>query len=409
VLRQPGQEDPVRVAVGCCRYSGLSYERDRADAALQRVLELQQGHAGAARPELLFMLGDQIYADRTAGIADALSPTERFFFRHHEAFTTRTARRLYSSLPTVCVPDDHEFIDRHPLGRPLLRRAPEETAAEHREGDAREREARAVAMRAIAAYQLAQLPATAWRNGYCEFSRGRVRFFVLDTRCWRHRRADGTVQTIRRAARRAFEAWLARCAADPTVLACLATGSVILPGLYPGADPSNIGPTDTMQIAPEERAWLLGGLAARLPGRFVLLSGDYHVSFAGEVRLDGQTVGAAVVAPPFYAPLIYANARPQDLWLGERVPTSAGVVSVHAVAGWTPRSGSGYGLLDLRPQASGWTVQLQGELMDFECGGPWSAVAWPTVHLRSPGPAPTAACDSRAYPRSAPSRLPSAD
>lgn len=403
VVREPAAGETVRIAIGCCRYNGFPFERDRADDAFERLLELlpapppaKPGAAKAPPPQLLFMLGDQIYADRTAGLIDALSPTERFFFRHHEAFTTRATRRLFSSLPTVCVPDDHEFIESYPFGRPLLRRAPERSVADRRRAEQREREARAVAMRAIAAYQLAQLPDTAWQRGYCEFARGKVRYFVLDTRSWRRRGAGG-VQTIRQAARQALVAWMAKCAREPDVLACLVTGSVVLPGLHPGADPANLGSTDTLQVAPQERTWLLHELATQLPGRFVLLSGDYHLSFLGEITFDGRRVGAAIVAPPFYAPLTYANSRPEDLWLGEPIRRGEHVVSVAAHAGSAARLGSGYALLDFVPTPAGWTIRMGGELIDFETAGQWGPVSWPDLDL-GPAPAPPAAGDAEGAP-----------
>lgn len=390
VLRQPGAGDTVRVAIGCCRYGGFAFERQRADRAFQRLLALMQ-HRAAVPPAMLFMLGDQIYADRTAGLFDELSPTERFFVRHHEAFTTQRARELLSRLPVACLPDDHEFIDSYPLGRPLLRRPPGKTAAAHKAADDREKAARAVAMRAIAAYQLAQLPAEMARHGWCTLQRGRVRFFLLDTRSWRRRNANGEVQTFGHAAGQAFARWVQACAADPDALACLVTSSVILPGLHPGSDPANTGPADTMQACQRQRAWLLEQLGTQVPGRFVLLSGDYHVSFCGEVRMDGERVGAAVIAPPFYAPLVYANAQPEDLWLGENVPTPAGhAVSVHAIDGAGPRRGSGFGLLDFVPLAQGWDVTLRAEVIDFEKEDRPAWRQWPPVLLGGGPPPPPA-------------------
>lgn len=380
VLAQPQPGDPVRVALGCCRYPGFPFERERADEALFRLEQLVRGRRGPARPELLFMLGDQIYADRTAGLVDALSPVERFLFRHQEAFTTRAARRLFSSVPTVCVPDDHEFVDAYPLGRPLLRRASPRTRAEKRQARRRERAARVFAAETLAAYQLAQLPDTARRFGYCEVERGGVRFFVLDTRTWRRRQRNGEVRTLHWMARHAFARWVQRCAADG-VLACLVTGSVVAPGLHPGADPANAGPQDTMQAAPAERAWLLGQLAQWVPGRFVLVSGDYHVSFAGEICLAGRRIGAAIVAPPLHAPLVYANARPEDLFLPEPIPTPAGLLSVQALPGAPPRDGSGYGALEFVPVGTGWEVRFGGELIDLEQGTGWQQVQWPAITL----------------------------
>jgi hypothetical protein len=375
----PQAIDPIRIAVGCCRYPGFSVERRRADKSLRELLRLTRAPDPLQRPALLFMLGDQIYADRTGGLVDALSPMERFFAQHQEAFTTLAARKLFSRVPTICLPDDHEFTDGFPLGRPLLRRAVERSREDRREADHRERAAYRVAVEAVRAYQLGQLPESAWRDGYCEIRRGAVRFFILDTRT-RRRRVRSTVQTMSPGARRGFARWVRSIGEGE--LACLATGSVILPGLFPGADPANMGPSDTMQASPSERRWLLEELVSHVAGRFVLLSGDYHLCFAGEVTLDGKRVGAAVVAPPFYAPITYANARPRDVWLDEPLATSVGTVSVHAVDRYEPQTGSGFGMLDFQRVSGRWQVRFATRMTDpARSAGRWWCREWPEIGL----------------------------
>lgn len=381
VVREPGPEDTVRIAIGCCRYGGFPLEQKRADLSLRKLATLVRDPAKTDLPEMLFMLGDQIYADRSAGLIDELSPIERFFARHQAAFTTNNARKLFSAIPTICLPDDHEFIDSYPLGRPLLRRSGLKGQQAAQAAAARESAAYSAACRAYEAYQISQLPSTAMTDGYCEIERGRVRFLVLDTRVHRRRRSNGKVDTIGPTARTAFANWVRECKDSPEVVACLVTSSVVLPGLHSGADPANMGPVDTLQAASAERAWLLGELAKHLPGRFVLLSGDYHVSFAGQVLLDGRPVGAAIVAPPFYAPLIYANAQPSDLWLKEEVRTRAGTVMLDESEGRRPLSGSGFGILEFVPGAGAWKVRLREELIDFENSDGWRAVEWPDIPL----------------------------
>jgi hypothetical protein len=140
-----------------------------------------------------------------------------------------------------------------------------------------------------------------------------------------------------------------------------------------------------MQASEGERRWLLQQLADRVPGRFALVSGDYHVSWAGTLCRDGRPLGAVVVAPPFYAPLTYANALPEDLWLDERIALDDG--RALTLQGTGPvRRGSGYGVLRLQRAADGsWRVGLGAELADLDAGvGGAQAVTWAEVELPVP-------------------------
>src|SRR5690606_12539982 len=95
---------------GCCRYPGFFFDRDRSYAAFERLCDLPE----AARPHLALMLGDQIYADATAGLFDPASPIERYVHAHRKAFRSSRVHRLLAGLPVVMTPDDHEFGDNHP-------------------------------------------------------------------------------------------------------------------------------------------------------------------------------------------------------------------------------------------------------------------------------------------------------
>ena len=117
----------------------------------------------------------------------------------------------------------------------------------------------------------------------------------------------------------ALEAWLAHSDAAGC-LNCLASGSVLLPRLAPGHNPANPG-EDSIAWAPQDRARLLtlvSRAAANVaPRRFLLLSGDYHLRASMGICVGGRKLGAAVVAPPLYAPMAYVNAMPAALWTRE--------------------------------------------------------------------------------------------
>lgn len=371
------------IAIGSCSYPGFSFDSEPASASFERLLKTVR-RLGPGGPEMLFMLGDQIYADATGGIIDSTNPVERYTDRHQRAFARPALQKLLARVPSVCTVDDHEFTDNYPLARSLFK--PHLSRCGY--SGLREAHALRAAQSALTAYQLMHGTESMRRFGFARYERGGVCFFVADTRRWRkaaeHSEPGKPVaaRTLSDEARAAFHAWVEE-GRHSDAFHCLLTGSVLLPGLVPGCDPANPGPPDSMQAAPAERADLLGQLADAVPGRFACISGDYHLSFSGAVTVDGKRVGAVMLAPAFYAPLPYANCSPGDLWLDEALPLPGGrTLRLEAIDGELPQRGSGYGLLRFERHAGGWTAALSTDLLVLEEGTTRQRFDWPSVDLR---------------------------
>lgn len=362
-----------------CRYPGFGFDEERVDQALRPWItaEPHTARQAATAPDLppaayALLLGDQIYADATAGLADPHSPTERFIERHLQAFRRAHPQRgeaprlgdLVASLPVYMTPDDHEYIDNYPNGSPLVRTHP---------GTVPPRALLASRVAGLAQHAFQQLPAHGHpeRAAYA-FSAGPVRTLVVDTRshrpCVAHPAPPGSLLSAR--TKRIIRRWLAQPAAEQQ-LNVLATGSVVLPALFPRADPANPGEPDDASWCPADRQWLLDTLAEaahRRPAlRFLLISGDYHVSTMLRVALADRTVGAAIVVPPLYAPMPYMDASPGSLWLAEPVTTPAGPLTLHSAAadgvpGW---SGSGVALVSVERAGAGYRVGLRSRLVQW--------------------------------------------
>jgi len=348
---------PVTFAVGCCRHPGLGLDAGRVDRTVDDFLAQQRPSAFA------LLLGDQIYADATAGLVDPASPIERYHERHELAFGGGLGR-LLAQLPVYLTPDDHEWADGYPLGGPLRR----ERWPDWRPGSAhlqRQARAAAIAGQAVTAFQRLQSPLREHARPRYSFQHGCSRFFVIDTRSSRQRELP---QIVHPAALSSLRRWLQRPEAQHclNVVAC---GSVVLPGLDGNADPANPGCVDTWQYAPQQRQQLLEMLVALVPGRFLLLSGDYHLSAMTRITCDGRTVGAAVLAPPLYAPMPYANAAPEDVFLQETVPLAAGTLALAVPPGGEVARGSGLGLLDVQPDGrGGFELRYRRRLRVWESG-----------------------------------------
>jgi hypothetical protein len=365
---EPGAS--VRLFAGCCRYPGFPIDRHRVDRGIQRALAALD--AGSSEPAFTLLLGDQIYADATAGLVDPLSPTERFVERHRKALSrdprgAQALGDLLSTRPVVMIPDDHEYIEAFPAGAPITRGKPwvecKPSVAER------------AALDAWRYFQRGARPDE--KLGLAKFDVGPARVLVIETRSQRSVAQHIDDRRILTADQRnEIDAWLrAPGAADRLNL--IATASVVMPGLRPGSDPANPGELDTFQWAPTDRKWLLAQLALAWDRdsrfRFLLLSGDYHLTYASRLLLDGRPVGAAIVVPPLYAPMPYANARPSDLYLDEEVivePKEGHTVTwtLERERSWL-RPGSGLAALEIQrvqdEQDSGYKLSLDACLVDY--------------------------------------------
>jgi choline dehydrogenase-like flavoprotein len=366
LLDEPQRDHEIRLALGSCRYPGLPYDRDRSDQTFKRMV-LQARSRPQDRPHAALMLGDQIYADASAHLADPMSAIERFHRKHLLAFTTPWMRRLLSSTPTVMTPDDHEFTDNYPLAGPLY----SGNAVDRRYAALREFALRSAASDAVKAFQLATCLPNAIKVGCNAFSIGEVRVLVVDSRMNREKSGSG-VRTISKAQRDAIALWLR--ASTSTSLQILCTGSVVLPSLMPGSDPASPGNPDSWDVAPADRAWLLGKLDQLVPGRFVLVSGDYHVSGCVEIFDGPVSAGFGVVAPAFYAPLLYANSQPSDVCATQTIPVAR--KNLHSRLASSLQAGSGYGLLRVKrsnESSNGWSVSFDTDIDRLDGAG-WTGL-----------------------------------
>ncbi|MBL8359321.1 MAG: GMC family oxidoreductase N-terminal domain-containing protein [Rubrivivax sp.] len=358
--------DDITFAAASCRYPGMAIDGHRVDASVRELLAWSRGAASAPAPVPAFavLLGDQIYADATAGVVDSDNPLDRYAPRYATALAHGRrhplgGRRvafgdLLATLPVYLTQDDHEYRDGWPGSGPI--------EAGRAQGRTRERRIVQLADAAATAFQRLHMPAT-WPGATSyAFRHGPLRCFVLDTRS--HRQVSPQ-RIVHPDDWERLRAWLA----DPeaaTHLNCIATGSVMLPRLQPGCNPADPG-EDTMAWCEPDRRELLRLLGAAAgapqPRRFLLLSGDYHLSVALRVHVQGQARGAAIVAPPLYAPLAYANIPLGALDLDEDLHTLG--LRLEAL---DRRDGSGFDTLQVSRREGGFRITLVQWLHDHAAG-----------------------------------------
>jgi hypothetical protein len=127
-IHAPGGEDGLRVAFGSCRWAAPPagghdpVGPDALDALATRLVADPEGE----RPDVLLLLGDQVYADETSettqrwlaarrdldeppgnGVADY----EEYSHLYYESWLDPRIRWLLSTVPSFMIFDDHDVID----------------------------------------------------------------------------------------------------------------------------------------------------------------------------------------------------------------------------------------------------------------------------------------------------------
>ncbi|WP_217240578.1 alkaline phosphatase D family protein [Streptomyces sp. AC555_RSS877] len=128
VIRTTMEDDDVRVAFGSCRWaSPPTGEKDPVGPdALDTLAARMVGEPEGERPDVLLLLGDQVYADETtdatrrwlAARRDLNDPPgnevadyEEYTRLYYESWLDPEVRWLLSTVPSCMIFDDHDVID----------------------------------------------------------------------------------------------------------------------------------------------------------------------------------------------------------------------------------------------------------------------------------------------------------
>ena len=130
VIRTPSPYAPYRLSFGSCRRSAPFDDEHLEALGADALVALAARMVGAPHdtwPDLLLLLGDQIYADepsdeilarlreahpdRDPDIADEIQDFEEYTWLYQEAWTTPAVRWLLSTVPSGMLLDDHDLRD----------------------------------------------------------------------------------------------------------------------------------------------------------------------------------------------------------------------------------------------------------------------------------------------------------
>ncbi len=317
-----GPAPRVHLAVASCQYPHGPLDQAPAQASLQRMAE----HADQGRLDLALFLGDQIYADATAGLVDPTRRDERYEIPHERAQRAPGLRRVLARLPSVMLLDDHELVDNwepcppgtDPTAPLWLTRA--ESLRDGRWGYWKYERMRP---------QLRHEPLRDVADK--DFSFAGLPLYLADTRTGRGARSasssTGVAHILHSSGKpctpgpfEALEAWLCLHRDRPKVVA---TPSMLLPRRAEVVrDPSASDRSDAWDGYPASLDRLLDLLMREQIHHTVFLSGDEHHALWCEVTLDppperagpwGPVKLTSVHSSSLYAPLPFANGHPADL------------------------------------------------------------------------------------------------
>ncbi|MBW5426162.1 alkaline phosphatase family protein, partial [Streptomyces sp. BG9H] len=129
-IRTPAEDgaDELRVTFGSCRWASPPHDEDDpvGPDALDTLAARIAADPAAARPDVLVLLGDQVYADQTskatqrwlAARRDLSEPPgtqvadyEEYTHLYYESWLDPEVRWLLSTVPSCMIFDDHDVID----------------------------------------------------------------------------------------------------------------------------------------------------------------------------------------------------------------------------------------------------------------------------------------------------------
>jgi cholesterol oxidase len=355
--------DDVVMAVGSCRYphgmidsaTNMHWQSGPADKSCELL--------SSKGPDLLMLVGDQIYVDATAGLFDpAVSKkVHKGIYRHW--LSNPSARRALAGPVVHFLPDDHEIDNNWTPLNPDLPEACKANEAAKNNG-----------LDAFHTYLtgLTSTPDHPYPPLDYQFNHGAVACYMLDTRTLRELRNTGNVATaslrVDPAGSPEFQAlnnWLAEHAAQPYPKV-IATPALLLPRLKSTAQsPTSALLSDGWDGYPSSMHHLLQMLWDHQAQQVYFASGDTHWGMHAKAVIsdphwtERDITIESIHSPALYAPFPFANARPQDFAAQETFAVGNSPLQCAVISTDFAPKGDGYVELRFTHDQQGWHMKRQ--------------------------------------------------
>ncbi|UTA47179.1 alkaline phosphatase D family protein [Simiduia sp. 21SJ11W-1] len=344
----------IELAVAACQYPAMLFDHACAYRSYERLGE--RLHKGAS-PSLMLLIGDQVYVDPTAGMADAQTYHERYVAPYHEWLKQPPVRDVLRRLPSYMMPDDHEIANDWDQQQGQTQHYAQWTPARS-SYLLFQRQANIMPAPNNRCQPLENTPAEPptpplWQT----LSHQKLALFLADSRTERSGRTPAKpAQPLMLPAQfDALKAWLLATPAEQPKL--VATASMLLPRRLRSVTGSGAAcQSDAWDGYPQQLHALLAFIAEQRIQNLLFVSGDEHLSNCVTITFntpDGPHRCYSIHSSALNAPLPFVNTRPEELAGNETfvLNTPNANISCNVATEYFP--GDGFALLKLEETAAG--------------------------------------------------------
>ncbi|MBB3167348.1 alpha/beta fold hydrolase [Simiduia aestuariiviva] len=354
------KDNRIRLAVAACQYPAMLFDHACAYRSYARLAaRLDQPTA----PNLLLLIGDQVYVDPTAGMADAQTYFERYVEPYHEWLKQPPVQSVLRRLPSYMMPDDHEIANDWDNQQGRSQHYGQFTPARSSyllfQRQLNVMPAEPARCHPLPSPQTEARKLPLWQQR--EFQQ--LALFLADSRTERDGRTptDAHRPMMCAAQFKELKDWLAKTPASQPKL--VASAAMLLPRRLRSA--TGVGAacqSDAWDGYPGQLIELLTYIAEQRIQNLVFVSGDEHLSSCVTLTFrhpDAVQRCFSIHSSGLNAPLPFVNTRPEELAGDEviQLHTQSGLVPCEIHTDYFP--GDGFALLSLQQQGQGWELACE--------------------------------------------------
>jgi cholesterol oxidase len=340
--RTAGNLDDCHFIVASCCYPGTPFDRESTDEAYTGINALLDNPDKAS--DALFLIGDQIYADSTAGLLDPYSWRDRYEERYWTAFNAPRAQRALARIPTHFAIDDHEIANDFCGIDPQapLQVQPDPNARRFAQMQSGRIESQQLQFARLAALQYMGSP---WQGPAAPARKPQDLWyaldtedlacpaFVMDTRSERQRQGRQAARMMDPRQIEALKTWLARVG-SVTRPKFIFMGSVIAPLTRDAHAAGKWMSEDGWVAYRAQLEDIVAYIVAQQIQDVVFVAGDLHLSCVARLTLRDQqgieppVAALQIVSSGLYAPLSFANTAMEDIGWGQKAVIPLGSCAI---------------------------------------------------------------------------------
>jgi len=311
-------QKPLTFALGSCQYPAGMLDKEVAYNSYQQLNQRLDSNE-KSRPSFVALVGDQIYADATAGFLDPSTKFDQFVLPYYRLYENQHVRSVLRKVPLYAMLDDHELSDNW---EPVINNPTRQTELN---------ETLSVGVKSFLKYQRGQITtpntdATGKEHEqlWYSFKQNDYHFFMCDTRTERSARTAESIlapQTTIMSPTQdaAINDWLAGTSKDKAKF--ILSSSMFLPRHRLNHASTNSAAScirsDGWDGYPVSLFKILAMVVDNDVEHLVFLSGDEHIGCYAEIEIHNLSTGKSAYAvsahcPGLYTPFPFANARVDD-------------------------------------------------------------------------------------------------